>query len=143
MTLHAAAPRVPCVGRGVDEQRLGKTGTTAGTTTETKPLGLSRHGAHAGADRGAGRSKGGFALGVSTLNAATVTLGPAADAAARTVSFSGRDRVHATRVALDFWYHHRASLRLSASAFLARCLLSSDERTITFLAQPPGRPQSS
>jgi hypothetical protein len=54
-------------------------------------------------------------------------------ACARTVSFEGRDRVHVTRKALDFWYHHRAELKLSVRAFLQRCRLSTDERTITWL----------
>ena len=47
-------------------------------------------------------------------------------------SFSGRDRVHVTRVALDFWFQHRVALGLSALGFLERCRLSSDQRTITF-----------
>lgn len=54
-------------------------------------------------------------------------------AACSPVSFSGRDRVHVTRKALDFWYHHRAELKLSVRAFFLQCRLSSDERTITFL----------
>ena len=48
------------------------------------------------------------------------------------LSWSGRDRVHVTRKAVDFWYHHRAELNLSVRAFLEQCRLSSDERTISF-----------
>lgn len=49
------------------------------------------------------------------------------------IEFSGRDRVHAQRKALDWWFHHRQSLGLHLRDFLALCLISDDQRTITFL----------
>ena len=48
------------------------------------------------------------------------------------VAFCGRDRTHAKRKALDFWYQNRERLRLSLRDFFLRCRLSPDERTITF-----------
>jgi hypothetical protein len=48
------------------------------------------------------------------------------------VSFSGRDRVEVQRRALDFWYHNRERLGLDLCAFLARCTLSADEKSLTF-----------
>lgn len=51
------------------------------------------------------------------------------------VNFSGRDRTHVKRKALDYWYHNRSVLRLSMNEFFARCRLSPDERTITFSRQ--------
>ena len=44
----------------------------------------------------------------------------------------GRDRTHAKRKALDFWYQNRDRLHLSLRDFFSRCRLSADERTITF-----------
>jgi hypothetical protein len=49
------------------------------------------------------------------------------------IEFSGRDRVHAQRKALDWWFHHRQAHGLHLRDFLARCLVSADERTITFI----------
>jgi len=51
------------------------------------------------------------------------------------VNFSGRNRTHVKRKALDYWYHNRTVLRLSMNEFFARCRLSPDERTITFSRQ--------
>lgn len=48
------------------------------------------------------------------------------------IEFSGRDRAHVKRKALDYWYNHRDFLKLSLRDFFSRCRLSSDERTITF-----------
>jgi hypothetical protein len=48
------------------------------------------------------------------------------------VAFNGRDRAHAKRKALDYWYHNRERLGLTLSDFFARCRLSPDNRTITF-----------
>jgi hypothetical protein len=48
------------------------------------------------------------------------------------IEFSGRDRVHARRKALDWWFHHRGALGLRLRDFLACCRLSDDQRTITF-----------
>lgn len=48
------------------------------------------------------------------------------------IEFNGRDRVHARRKALDWWFHHRGALGLRLREFLARCRLSDDQRTITF-----------
>jgi hypothetical protein len=46
--------------------------------------------------------------------------------------FHGRDRCHAKRKALDYWYRHRDQLRLNLRDFFRCCRLSADERTITF-----------
>lgn len=46
--------------------------------------------------------------------------------------FQGRDRAHAKRKALDFWYRHREQLGMSVRDFFQHCRLSHDERTITF-----------
>jgi hypothetical protein len=48
------------------------------------------------------------------------------------LKFSGRNRVHVKRKALDFWYHNREQLGLDLPAFLRRCTLSHDERTLFF-----------
>jgi hypothetical protein len=48
------------------------------------------------------------------------------------MQFEGRDRTHVKRKALDYWYRHRAQLRLNLRDFFHRCRMSSDERTITF-----------
>jgi hypothetical protein len=48
------------------------------------------------------------------------------------LQFSGRDRAHAKRKALDYWYRNHERLRLNLRDFFARCRLSADERTITF-----------
>ena len=49
------------------------------------------------------------------------------------VSFSGRDRVHVKRKALDYWFHNKGRLGLSLREFLLQCRLSNDGRTIVFL----------
>lgn len=49
------------------------------------------------------------------------------------IEFSGRDRAHAKRKALDYWYHHHDALNLSMRDFFLRCRLKSDERTIVFV----------
>jgi hypothetical protein len=49
------------------------------------------------------------------------------------IEFSGRDRAHAKRKALDYWYQHRDALNLSMRDFFLRCRLKSDERTIVFV----------
>jgi len=48
------------------------------------------------------------------------------------IEFSGRDRVHARRKALDWWFHHRQALGLCLREFLSRCQVSDDQRTIIF-----------
>ena len=48
------------------------------------------------------------------------------------VTFCGRDRTHAKRKALDFWYQNRDRLGMTLRDFFQRCRLSSDERTIIF-----------
>jgi hypothetical protein len=48
------------------------------------------------------------------------------------VNFTGRDRVHVKRKALDYWVHNRALLRIGLQEFFRHCRLSPDERTITF-----------
>jgi hypothetical protein len=58
------------------------------------------------------------------------------------VFFSGRDRVHVKRKALDYWYQNRQSLGLNLCAFLCRCTLSGDGRTITFTAPESSLPAS-
>jgi hypothetical protein len=49
------------------------------------------------------------------------------------IEFCGRDRVHAQRKALDWWFLHRQALGLHLRDFLARCLVSDDQRKITFI----------
>lgn len=49
------------------------------------------------------------------------------------MTFSGHDRCHAKRRALDFWYRNREALGLNLRDFFRRCFLSADERTITFV----------
>ena len=49
------------------------------------------------------------------------------------IEFCGRDRVHARRKALDWWFHHRQALGLRLREFLALCRFR-DERTIVFAA---------
>jgi hypothetical protein len=51
----------------------------------------------------------------------------------RLIEFCGRDRVHAQRKAVDWWYQHRQSLGLKLCDFLSRCRWSDDRRTITFV----------
>jgi hypothetical protein len=46
--------------------------------------------------------------------------------------FQGRDRAHAKRRALDWWYRHREDLGLCLRDFFSRCRISRDERTISF-----------
>jgi hypothetical protein len=46
--------------------------------------------------------------------------------------FQGRDRAHAKRRALDWWYRHREELGLCLRDFFGRCRISRDERTISF-----------
>ena len=49
------------------------------------------------------------------------------------IEFSGRDGVQARRRALDWWFHHRQTLGLRLLEFFARCRVSDDQRTITFI----------
>jgi hypothetical protein len=49
------------------------------------------------------------------------------------MQFSGRDRVHVVRVAVNWWYTHRNQLGLCLKDFFLRCQLSDDQRTITFI----------
>jgi len=49
------------------------------------------------------------------------------------IEFCGRDRVHARRKALDWWFHHRQSLGLRLVEFFAQCRVSDDQRKITFI----------
>ena len=58
------------------------------------------------------------------------------------VEFSGRDRAHVRRKALDYWFHNRDYLKLDLKDFLGRCKLSPDERTITFVAGTPAPQQT-
>jgi hypothetical protein len=46
--------------------------------------------------------------------------------------FAGRDASHARRVAIGWWFEHRAEHGLFVRDFLARCRMSSDGRTISF-----------
>ena len=48
------------------------------------------------------------------------------------VNFSGRNRTHVKRKALDYWYSNRSILGLTLHEFTRRCRMSPDERTITF-----------
>lgn len=48
------------------------------------------------------------------------------------IEFCGRDRVHAQRKAVDWWFHHRDSLGLCLRDFFLRCRWSDDQRTIIF-----------
>jgi hypothetical protein len=48
------------------------------------------------------------------------------------IEFCGRDRVHARRKALDWWFCHRETLGLRLREFLACCRWSDDQRKITF-----------
>jgi hypothetical protein len=48
------------------------------------------------------------------------------------IEFNGRDRVHAQRKAVDWWFTHRQALGLGLRAFFLRCRWS-DERTIVFI----------
>ena len=49
------------------------------------------------------------------------------------IEFSGRDRLHAQRKAVDWWFCHRHDLGLRLHEFFSRCRFSHDERTITFV----------
>jgi hypothetical protein len=49
------------------------------------------------------------------------------------IEFRGRDRVHARRKALDWWFHHREALGLRLGDFLSRCCWSDDQRTVIFI----------
>jgi hypothetical protein len=51
----------------------------------------------------------------------------------RLIEFNGRDRVHARRRAVDWWFTHRQALGLCLREFFLRCSWSADERTITFI----------
>jgi hypothetical protein len=55
------------------------------------------------------------------------------------VEFIGRDRAHAKRKALDYWYHNRDLLKLSMADFFKSCRMSADCRTITFHYVPFAR----
>lgn len=48
------------------------------------------------------------------------------------LQFTGRDRTHSKRKALDFWFQNRDRLGMTLRHFFARCRLSPDGRTITF-----------
>ncbi len=51
------------------------------------------------------------------------------------MTFSGRDALHARRVALGWWYEHRQAHGLIVKEFFARCRQSADGRTISFYAR--------
>jgi len=51
----------------------------------------------------------------------------------RLIEFCGRDRVHAQRKAVDWWFTHGRVLGLRLREFLLRCQWSDDQRTITFI----------
>lgn len=46
--------------------------------------------------------------------------------------FRGEDRIQVRRKALDYWYQNRGGLGLSLRAFLERCRVSVDGRSIAF-----------
>jgi hypothetical protein len=48
------------------------------------------------------------------------------------IEFNGRDRVHAQRKAVNWWYIHRQRLGLCLKDFFLRCRWSDDQRTIIF-----------
>ncbi len=52
----------------------------------------------------------------------------------RNMIFNGRDRADVKRKALSYWASNSGRLGLSLRAFLGRCRLGVDERTITFTA---------
>ena len=54
------------------------------------------------------------------------------------IEFCGRDRVHARRKAVDWWFQHRSTLGLRLREFLALCSFSDDQRTITFKGTADG-----
>jgi len=68
-----------------------------------------------------------FVEGITHYFAGSVPLGEST-----LIEFSGRDRVHARRKALDWWFHHRQALGLCLREFLSRCQVSDDQRTIIF-----------
>jgi hypothetical protein len=49
------------------------------------------------------------------------------------IEFCGRDRAHAQRKAVDWWFTHGRLLGLKLRDFLLRCRWSDDRRTITFI----------
>ena len=51
------------------------------------------------------------------------------------MTFSGRDALHARRVALGWWYEHRQVHGLIVKEFFARCRQSADGRTISYYAR--------
>ncbi len=46
--------------------------------------------------------------------------------------FRSSSRVGVKREVLGYWHRNQGSLGMSLKEFLARCRLSSDERTVTF-----------
>ncbi|MFH0900586.1 MAG: hypothetical protein V2A73_08150 [Pseudomonadota bacterium] len=55
------------------------------------------------------------------------------------IEFNGRDRAQTKRKALDYWYQHRDSLKLSLRDFFMRCRSSSDGLKIIFMQSWPAR----
>jgi hypothetical protein len=51
------------------------------------------------------------------------------------VTFAGRDRQHVRKLALGWWYQHRAEHGLFMRDFLACCRMSHDGRTISYYAR--------
>ena len=52
--------------------------------------------------------------------------------AARTLKFTGKNRLEAKRKALQFWYVNRDALRQSMEDFAKHCTLSPDQKVITY-----------
>jgi hypothetical protein len=52
--------------------------------------------------------------------------------AARTLKFTGKNRLDAKRKALRYWYTNRNVLRQSMGDFAKRCTLSDDQKVITY-----------
>ena len=68
-----------------------------------------------------------FELGITHYFSRSVPLGEST-----LIEFCGRDRVHARRKALDWWFQHRQALGLRLLEFFACCRFSDDQRKITF-----------
>lgn len=48
--------------------------------------------------------------------------------------FNGRDRADVKRKALSYWASNSGAMGLSLRAFLGRCRMGTDERTIIYTA---------
>jgi hypothetical protein len=57
----------------------------------------------------------------------------------RTLKFIGKNRFDAKRKALRFWYTHRDTLRENMQEFAKNCMLSADQKVITYRPHHPVR----